>query len=205
MPNHKSPRKAATPVHLGPGFIRIIAGQWRGRKLPVQNVAGLRPTTDRIKETVFNWLQADIYGARCLDLFAGSGSLGFEALSRQAAQVTFLEKDAKAHAQLAININALKTQQAALHLTDSLHFLAKKNTTQAPFDLIFIDPPFHLDLIKQVIEKIEENGWLAPDGLIYIESELSLCDLNIPDDWRLLKQKQAGQVLFRLYQKESLA
>lgn len=202
MPKHKSPSKAAAPVHLGAGFIRIIAGQWRGRKLPVQNVTGLRPTTDRIKETVFNWLQADIYGARGLDLFAGSGSLGFEALSRQAAHVTFVEKDAKAHAQLASNINALKTQQAALHLTDAIDFLAKKNTTQSPFDLIFIDPPFHLDLIKQSLEKIEENGWLAPNGLIYIESELTQCSIEIPDTWRLLKQKQAGQVLFRLYQKE---
>ncbi|MGL5336129.1 MAG: 16S rRNA (guanine(966)-N(2))-methyltransferase RsmD [Enterovibrio sp.] len=203
MPNHKSPSKSVAPAHLGPGFIRIIAGQWRGRKLPVQNVAGLRPTTDRVKETVFNWLQADIYGARCLDLFAGSGSLGFEALSRQAAQVTFLEKDAKAHAQLASNINALKTEQAALHLTDAIDFLARKNTALVPFDLIFIDPPFHLDLIAKAVEKIEENGWLSPEGLIYIESELTLSGLKMPETWRLLKRKQAGQVLFRLYQKEA--
>lgn len=121
------------------GEVRIIAGLWRGRKLPVLNAEGLRPTTDRVKETLFNWLMMDIAESRCLDCFAGSGSLGIEALSRQAQAVVFLEKFANAANQLKKNLQALKTEKGKVFNTDSLLFLAQKNS-EAPFDIVFIDP-----------------------------------------------------------------
>ena len=180
------------------GNIRIIAGKHRGRKLPVIMSDGLRPTTDRVKETVFNWLMPYINQSTCLDCFAGAGSLGFEALSRGAKKVTLIELDKNAARQLQQNKALLKAESVDIHHTSALDFLATPSTSK--FDLVFIDPPFRKGLAKQAIELLE-NNWLADNALIYIEMENENDQLSIPDNWSLLKEKSTGQVSYRLYQK----
>ncbi|MGF1758059.1 16S rRNA (guanine(966)-N(2))-methyltransferase RsmD [Photobacterium sagamiensis] len=181
------------------GFIRIISGRLRGRKLPVHDVEGLRPTTDRVKETVFNWLAQDIYQAKCLDLFAGSGSLGFEALSRGAENITMLELDKKAANQLQQNLATVGATNAEVINTDSLKYLAQPGT---PYDVVFIDPPFRKDLIQNVVDLLEANNWLTPHAMIYIEAEKELGELTTPAHWRLHRDKTAGQVCYRLFERE---
>ena len=184
------------------GFIRLISGQWKGRKLPVREVEGLRPTTDRIKETLFNWLAAEVRDSRCLDLFAGSGSLGFEALSRYARHVTMVEMDKGAAQQLSKNLSTLQSQQATVIQRDALSWLAD---SAEPFDIIFLDPPFRRDLLDTVCQRLEQGGWLSDEALIYIEREREGAAPCLPANWRLLKDKQAGQVCYQLYQRESVA
>ncbi|HGO5853650.1 TPA: 16S rRNA (guanine(966)-N(2))-methyltransferase RsmD [Mannheimia haemolytica] len=181
------------------GEVRVIAGLWRGRKLPVLNAEGLRPTTDRVKETVFNWLMHDIAHSRCLDCFAGSGSLGIEALSRQAQAVVFLEKFANAANQLKKNLQALKSEQGSVIHTDTLAYLAQKNNGE-PFDIVFIDPPFHQGFVPQVISLLAENNWLAPNAILYVETEKNHPPLELPQGWQILKEKTAGMVVSRLIQ-----
>ena len=181
------------------GQVRIIGGQWRSRKLPVHDVEGLRPTTDRVKETVFNWLAPYIVDAQCLDLFAGSGGLSFEALSRYAKSALLLEKDRTAAKQLSHNLATLKCDNATVTNTDSLAFLAKKATEQ--FDLIFIDPPFRKNLLEQSCQLLEDNGWLSADAVIYLEMESELAMVNLPAGWQCLREKNAGQVTYSLWQR----
>ncbi|KJF81244.1 16S rRNA (guanine(966)-N(2))-methyltransferase RsmD [Photobacterium angustum] len=181
------------------GFVRIISGQWRGRKLPVHDVEGLRPTTDRVKETLFNWLAQDIYQSKCLDLFAGSGGLSFEALSRGAESVTMLELDKKAANQLGQNLKTVGAKNATVVNGDSLTFLSQQGRAH---DLVFIDPPFRKDLIQDVIAALENNGWLAPHAMIYIEAEKELGNLITPNHWHLHREKTAGQVCYRLFARE---
>ena len=181
------------------GEVRVIAGLWRGRKLPVLNAEGLRPTTDRMKETLFNWLMMDIADARCLDCFAGSGSLGIEALSRQAQAVTFLEKFANAAQQLKRNLASLKTDKGKVVNIDSLQFLAQPNPEQ-PYDIVFVDPPFHQDFVPKVIAYLAQNNWLSPNALIYVETEKQHAPLVLPEHWQVIKEKTAGQVVSRLIQ-----
>ncbi|TGE84475.1 16S rRNA (guanine(966)-N(2))-methyltransferase RsmD [Pseudoalteromonas sp. KS88] len=181
------------------GFIRIISGQFRGRKLPVKNVEGLRPTTDRIKETLFNWLMQDTRDAKVLDCFAGSGGLGFEALSRFAHSATFLEMDNSAAAQLKTNAQTLNLSNTDIHCIDSLQYLGQ-NTNEQQFDLVFVDPPFRLGLAQPCCDLLIKNNWLSENALVYIEIESELNNLPIPNNWLLLKEKIAGQVQCRLYQ-----
>ncbi|HHW7507286.1 TPA: 16S rRNA (guanine(966)-N(2))-methyltransferase RsmD [Mannheimia haemolytica] len=181
------------------GEVRVIAGLWRGRKLPVLNAEGLRPTTDRVKETLFNWLMHDIAHSRCLDCFAGSGSLGIEALSRQAQAVVFLEKFANAANQLKKNLQALKSEQGSVIHTDTLAYLAQKNSAE-PFDIVFIDPPFHQGFVPQVLNLLAENNWLAPNAILYVETEKNHPPLELPQGWQILKEKAAGMVVSRLIQ-----
>lgn len=191
--SHKSRAKSNSQAKSG--NIRIIAGKYRGRKLTVLDVEGLRPTTDRVKETVFNWLMPYITDAKCLDCFAGSGGLGFEALSRGAKQVTFLELNKKAAQQLKLNLQTLKAQNGEVVNTDSLHYL---NSITQQVDIAFIDPPFRQDLLTDTITKLSQ-GWLAENALIYIEVESEAKITNVPKNWQLLKEKIAGQVAYRLY------
>ena len=178
--------------------LRIIAGQWRGRKLTFPNLPGLRPTTDRIRETLFNWLQADIIGARCLDLFAGSGALGFEALSRNADSVIFVDSAAVAINQIKKNLLVLNDQNGLAHQIDAVSFI---NTyKEEPFDLIFLDPPFNKGLLETCITALQQSKCLKSHGLIYVECEKQLT-VNIPEDWSLLKEKKAGQVKYMLFEK----
>ena len=182
------------------GVIRIISGQFRGRKLPVKDVQGLRPTTDRIKETVFNWLMHDTRDARTLDCFAGSGGLGFEALSRFAKNTTFLELDPLAAKQLTQNVATLTAQNAQVLNTNTLTFLESKNTNDT-FNLVFIDQPFRKNLAQSCCNLLENNQWLDPDALIYVEVETELTSFKAPNNWLLIKEKKAGQVFCRLYQR----
>jgi len=178
------------------GSIRIIAGKHRGRKLPVLMAEGLRPTTDRVKETVFNWLMPYIHDAKCLDCFAGSGSLGFEAASRGAREVTLLELNKDAVNQLKSNKQLLKADNILINQTNTLEYL-KQNIES--FDLVFLDPPFRKQFAEQCALLLN-NGWLAADALIYVEMEVNANNQNMPDNWSLLKEKTAGQVSYQLYQ-----
>ena len=195
---NKSPQKQMSNK-ANDGVIRIISGQFRGRKLPVKDVQGLRPTTDRIKETVFNWLMQDTRDAKVLDCFAGSGGLGFEALSRFALSARFLEMDKLAANQLQTNIDTLKLTNAEVICTDSLLYLSN-NTQQQQFNLVFIDPPFRQGLAQKCCDLLTENDWLSKNALIYVEVESEMPALQTPSNWLLIKEKAAGQVLSRLYE-----
>ncbi len=182
------------------GFIRIISGQFRGRKLPVKDVQGLRPTTDRIKETVFNWLMQDTRDASVLDCYAGSGGLGFEALSRFADNALFIELDKAAANQLNNNIATLKLTNANVVQANVINWLAD-NTASEQFDLIFVDPPFRQNLAEKTCLLLEENSWLSEQALVYVEVESELNSFTTPANWLLVKEKKAGQVLCQLYQR----
>lgn len=181
------------------GFIRLISGKWRGKKLPVKDIEGLRPTTDRTKETLFNWLMHDINDATCLDCFSGSGSLGFEALSRFAKKVTLLERDKSVAKQLRENLTTLKVSNANVIEGDSINYLNQVATEQ--YNIVFIDPPFHKNLVQPCCDALQSNEYLASDALIYIEREVDLKSLKLPSTWTLLKEKSTGQVTYQLYQK----
>lgn len=185
---------------LKTGFIRLISGKWRGKKLPVKDKEGLRPTTDRTKETLFNWLMHDIRDANCLDCFSGSGSLAFEALSRYAKSALLLERDKQVAQQLRENLNALKVDNAAVVETDSISYLQQSAAQQ--FDIVFVDPPFNKDLVPQCCKALEENGYLTEDALIYIEMEVQASATELPSNWRRLKEKRTGQVAYQLYLRE---
>ncbi|MFP1727547.1 16S rRNA (guanine(966)-N(2))-methyltransferase [Lonsdalea quercina] len=179
-----------------PGQIRIIGGQWRGRKLPVPHSPGLRPTTDRVRETLFNWLAPVIQQARCLDCFAGSGALALEALSRYAAHATLLEAERGIARQLSQNLSLLRAENASVIHTDALQWLAQPREA---FDVVFLDPPFRQGLLDNTVNLLETQGWLADDAWIYIETEAENRTLNLPANWQLHREKVAGQVAYRLY------
>jgi 16S rRNA (guanine966-N2)-methyltransferase len=174
--------------------VRIIGGEHRGRKLPFADLPGLRPTGDRIRETLFNWLQPWITGARCLDLFAGSGSLGIEAASRGAGQVVMLDTAAPVVRQLEVNCNQLNLKQVSIIRADALQWLELPPST---FDVVFLDPPFSADLLGPLCHKLNQ-GWLADNARIYMEDEASRALPVLPEGWQLLKDKRAGQVRFGL-------
>lgn len=186
----KKPQK--TPM----GQIRIIGGKWRGRKLPVLDSQGLRPTTDRVKETLFNWLMPIIQDARCLDCFAGSGGLGIEALSRYARETTFIEYERAVAQQIKANLTLLNTDNGHVIHDSALSFLAKQGT---PYHVVFLDPPFHKGMLSQTIQLLENNDWLAQDSYIYIEEEINAETYSLPTNWILHREKIAGQVAYRLY------
>ncbi|MDK1303405.1 16S rRNA (guanine(966)-N(2))-methyltransferase [Cronobacter sakazakii] len=188
------------PTSSGSGQIRIIGGQWRGRKLPVPDSPGLRPTTDRVRETLFNWLAPYLVGARCLDCFAGSGALGLEALSRYAADATLLEMERGVAQQLQKNLATLKYSAAKVVNTNTLNFL---NQNGEPHDIVFVDPPFRKGLLEETLNLLETRGWLAPQALIYVESEVENGLPPVPANWQLHREKVAGQVAYRLYLRES--
>lgn len=177
--------------------MRIIGGLWRGRKFNFPDVDGLRPTGDRIRETLFNWLAPDIQGAHCLDLFAGSGALGLEALSRGAESSVLLEKHAAAARQLKANLQLLKANHGRVEQVDSLQWLKQQHPPQ-PFDIVFIDPPFALELWEPIALALEARDWLSEEALIYLEAPRD-AHLQLPANWQLHRDKQAGQVSFRLY------
>lgn len=175
------------------GKIRIIGGQWRGRKILVADEQGLRPTGDRIRETVFNWLQPVIAGADCLDPFAGTGSLSYEALSRGADSSTLLEQNSSLVSVLNKNKKTLGAETATIENTDALAWLRQCHQR---FDLIFLDPPFGQNLVEPACQLIRDNNCLKTDGLVYIESERKQDD---PQGFEMYKQKTTGQVQYGLY------
>ncbi|WP_435928652.1 16S rRNA (guanine(966)-N(2))-methyltransferase [Dryocola sp. BD613] len=184
----------------GTGQIRIIGGLWRGRKLPVPDSPGLRPTTDRIRETLFNWLAPSMVDASVLDCFAGSGALGLEALSRYAAGATLLEMDRNVSQQLQKNLITLNAANGVVINANTLNYLAQPGK---PHTVVFIDPPFRKGLLEETIALLELNGWLAADALIYVESEVENSMPPVPASWTLHREKVAGQVACRLYRREA--
>ncbi|WP_158367342.1 16S rRNA (guanine(966)-N(2))-methyltransferase RsmD [Candidatus Williamhamiltonella defendens] len=182
------------------GQIRIIGGQWRGRKLAISDSIGLRPTSSRMRETLFNWLAPMIQDARCLDCFSGSGALGLEALSRHAAEAVLLEYNDRVAKQLLLHLAVLKAKNAQVIRTNTLNWLARP--CDRPFDLIFLDPPFHQGLLSYAIPLLEQQSWLSDEAWIYIESESSYNLEMIPSHWRLQKEKIMGQVVYRLFIRE---
>ena len=179
------------------GNIRIISGQYRGRKLKVHDAEGLRPTTDRVKETLFNWLQFDIAGSRCLDLFSGSGSLSFESLSRYAKFVTLVELNVQSAKLIRENLDLLKISNAELVVGDALKFVQRVNQDE-PYNIVFLDPPFRKGFLSQICSLLNKNAFLCNNALIYVEQEIENT-AEMPSNWTLLKSKTAGQVSYSLY------
>ena len=192
------PRKATNKQTSGQ--VRIIAGQCRGRRINFPAVVGLRPTGDRLRETLFNWLTADLKGARCLDLFAGSGALGLEAASRGAGEVILLELNNTAARALGDNIDLLGLKSTTVVNTDALNWLQQNARDSKPFDIIFLDPPFDSTLLADTIAALTQQGaLLAQDAMIYIEAPARQTLDFMPDSWRLHRHKTAGDVTCYLY------
>ncbi|MFC1750208.1 16S rRNA (guanine(966)-N(2))-methyltransferase RsmD [Pseudomonadota bacterium] len=179
----------------GSGQLRIIGGEWRGRKLSFPDVEGLRPTADRVRETLFNWLQMKIPGARCLDLFAGSGALGLEALSRGAAEVVMVEQDRGAAQQIRAHLQTLNASQGHLKNSDAFHYLKQPDK---PFDIVFLDPPYKLACIEECCHLLVTENWLNDDALIYIEDASSNPAPKLPSGWTLTHNKKAGEIGYYL-------
>lgn len=177
-------------------LLRIIGGTWRGRKLRFPACAAIRPTPDRVRETLFNWLRAQVPGAYCLDLFAGSGALGLEALSRGAAHVTFVEQDAAATAALRALLTQWQAAGAQVVHSDALRYLAR---AAHPCDIVFLDPPFTAALLERAAALLEEHAWLRAGALIYVECAARDGLPALPGSWQALKSERAGEVGYHLF------
>jgi 16S rRNA (guanine966-N2)-methyltransferase len=183
-------------LHKPPNEFRVIAGQWRGRTLSLQGSHELRPTPNRVRETLFNWLGQDMRGARCLDLFAGSGALGIEALSRGAESCDFVELDKSSARQIRTNLETLKVPTSHYTVTakPAIEFL--KMITPGQYDLIFLDPPFNQNMIESLVRQLEPIA-LTP-CFIYLEIEKKSQLPELPENWTLFREKTAGQVRYHL-------
>ncbi|MGB6307198.1 MAG: 16S rRNA (guanine(966)-N(2))-methyltransferase RsmD [Steroidobacteraceae bacterium] len=192
MTKHKTDSNASS----GRNSVRIIGGGWRGRRVNFPDVPGLRPTPDRVRETLFNWLQRAVAGARCLDLFAGSGALGLEALSRGAKQLVFVE-------QAVVAAQALREQlirfggeaRGQVMEMGAARFL---RSAPEPFDIVFLDPPFGRGGLAEYIPLLDAGQWLRPEALVYLENAKAEGAPSLPADWELLKSKSAGEVGYHL-------
>jgi 16S rRNA (guanine966-N2)-methyltransferase len=178
------------------GRLRIVAGKWRGRVLRVPDLPGLRPTSERVRETLFNWLAPALPGSRCLDLCAGTGALGLEALSRGAATAVFVEKARPAAASLREACRTLDAEGAVIQVDDARRFLARP-TGQA-FDIVFIDPPYADDSVDQLCRLLAEHSWLAPGAFVYFEQQRGQVPPALPVGWTPVREKTAGQVRYAL-------
>jgi 16S rRNA (guanine966-N2)-methyltransferase len=177
------------------GSVRIVAGRLRNSRIDVPDAPGLRPTPDRVRETLFNWLAPAIDGAKCLDLFAGTGALGIEALSRGAATCTFVERDAGLAAALRATLTRLKVADAEVRTEPAERFLGGAPRS---FDIAFVDPPFALGLWQPSLDALDKGGWLKPGALVYVESPAGEA-LRMPAGWMPHRESQAGEVRFALY------
>ena len=189
------PRPAARKPSQ-PGSVRIIGGHLRGSKLAVPDIEGLRPTPDRVRETLFNWLAPMISGANCLDLFAGTGALGIEALSRGAGRVDFVERDGALARALKENLARLGETSVTVHQADALGLFA--NAPQRRYDLVFLDPPFADDLWEIAAARLEAGDWLAARAWIYVESPADR-SFSLPAAWHAHREKCAGNVRYALF------
>jgi len=180
-----------------PGRIRIIGGRLRNSRLDVADLPGLRPTAERLRETLFNWLAPTIGGARVLDLCAGTGALGIEALSRGAASVQFVEREARVARAIEQNLARLRQVDGVVATLDAQVFLRGAGT---PHDLVLLDPPFALGLWEPLTQQLEHGGWLSTTALIYLESPRSVT-LALPANWRLQRESRAGDACGALYRR----
>lgn len=200
LDQHQSRSATGRP---GAGFVlRIIGGEWRGRRIHFPPLAAIRPTPDRVRETLFNWLQGVIPGSRCLDLFAGSGALGLEALSRGAREVLFVDVEPAVVRQLGETLRMLGCSRGRVLRSDASGFLGRPD---APFDVIFLDPPFGLPVLAEACRSIEAGGWLAPGGFVYLESPAAAGEPELPRGWTLLRSKRAGEVGYHLVRRDAAA
>lgn len=191
--------KKSIPATPTSSQIRIIGGEWRSRKLTVPDAPGLRPTPDRVRETLFNWLAPYIGGARVLDAFTGSGALFLEALSRGASSGIALDLNTEAINNLRRNLELLDCDRTEVLRADALQYLS--NTAERGFDIVLLDPPFHQDLLLTACQLLESNNWLNERAWIYTESEQAPSSLAVPNTWRLHREKHTGQVHYALWQK----
>jgi 16S rRNA (guanine966-N2)-methyltransferase len=192
--------RSADATRGGARFVlRIIGGEWRGRKIRFPPVAAIRPTPDRVRETLFNWLQAEVVGSRCLDLYAGSGALGLEALSRGAREVVFVEVDPEVARHLATTLQGLQCGRGRVVRSDAGRFL---KAPAEPFDIVFLDPPYADRALADTCRSIARGGWLKPGGLAYLEDAASAGPPELPPGWTLLRSKRAGEVGYHLAQRE---
>ena len=188
--------KTDLPAPTGRNSVRIIAGTWRGRRIHFPDMPALRPTPDRVRETLFNWLQHSITDTRCLDLFAGSGALGLEALSRGAREVVFVEQFAAAARALQEQLGRFGgAAKGSILEMGAARFL---RTPAAPFDVAFLDPPFGTNALAEYIPLLDAGNWLNAGGLVYLENERSAGVPVLPGHWELLKSKSAGEVGYHL-------
>lgn len=179
--------------------IRIIAGKWRSRKVSFLAKDQLRPTPDRVRETLFNWLAPYLVDAVCLDLYAGSGVLGFEALSRGAKSVTAIERDEDNIAVIEENAVALAAEGYSVVHADCLQWLQE---TSVPADILFVDPPYKKNLLAQTFAALEENHWVKTGSVIYFELDTPLDADLLPNNWKICKESKAGKVRYYLAKKE---
>ncbi len=184
----------------GRGEVRIIGGEWRGRRLRFTAQEGLRPTLDRYRETLFNWLMFDVEGARCLDLFAGSGALGLEALSRGAREVDFVDASPVVCKDIRQHLQTLGSERGRVWQGTAETWL-KSHTDQGAYDLVFLDPPFHQDLLQICFHLLEKGQYLADNCKIYLEAESSFSRTKLPYHWQILKEKDAKNKVFFLLQR----
>lgn len=191
----RTPKKPS--AHGGQGQLRIIGGEWRSRRFAFPDGPGLRPTPDRVRETLFNWLAPYVEGARVLDPFTGSGALYLEALSRGAREALALDLNPDSVAALRGTLDTLRCGTGQLLQADALRYLANQAAT--PYDLVFLDPPFNLGLLQPVCALLEERGWLANDAWVYTESEAAPSSLGLPGNWRLHREKKTGNVHYALW------
>jgi 16S rRNA (guanine966-N2)-methyltransferase len=188
-------------ANKGKGQLRIIAGQWRGRKLPIADLTGLRPSADRVRETLFNWLAPEIVGMRCLDLFAGSGALGLEALSRGAAHCQFVEQQGQAAGVLRQALVALGAgPRGEVQQEDANKFLHRAGDEQ--FDLLFLDPPFASNLLDAVLEQLTDSPLLSENALIYLEYAPGQNPIT-PVGWEQYRSKKSAGVIYELYRNKT--
>lgn len=183
------------------GQLRIIGGEWRSRKVSFIETEGLRPTPDRVRETLFNWLAPYIEGARILDVYTGSGALSLEALSRGATSAMMVDINPVVIKQLRSQLDMLGCKTAQLVNQSGLSLL--QNRASQPFDVIFLDPPFHKGMLQETCQLLASNGWLADQAWVYAESELAPSQVIVPHAWRLHREKKAGQVFYSLWQVSS--
>jgi len=180
--------------------VRINAGEWRSRVIKFPDAIGLRPTPERVRQTLFNWLGQDLTGFTCLDLFAGTGVMGFEALSRGALSTTLVEKFAPAHKALIQNKQLLKAEQAIVRHQDALQFLGQN---RQKFNLIFLDPPYHLQWLDKVLPQLHDH--LLDGGLVYTEAEYAIDEASeMMQGWQVIKQSKAGNVFYHLLKSAQL-
>jgi 16S rRNA (guanine966-N2)-methyltransferase len=180
----------------GRNSVRIIGGGWRGRRVSFPDVPGLRPTPDRVRETLFNWLQHDIAGARCLDLFAGSGALGLEALSRGAKELVFVEQSVAA--SRALQEQLIRFGGAGKGRVVEMGAARYLRSPPQAFDLVFLDPPFGQGALAEYVPLLDAGRWLKEGALVYLENEKKEGVPVLPAHWQLLKSKSAGEVGYHL-------
>jgi 16S rRNA (guanine966-N2)-methyltransferase len=199
MPRKNSSASKQVQQPNGRGAVRIVGGEWRGRLLRFPAVPGVRPTPDRVRETLFNWLQQRVTGSRCLDLFAGSGALGLEALSRGAAHVVFVDVEPAVARYLLEQLRDFRCDRGQVVRSDATRYL---DGPALAFDLVFLDPPFDAAVLPEICRRLECEGWLTPGGFVYLEAPAIAGPPELPAGWTLLRSKRAGEVGYHLARRD---